>query len=539
MFKTLHTLYGLSALAQAEASGEPINLPEMAVGDGNGRPTNPQESDTQLVRERFRANVNRVYQSPDEPNRFTAELVIPAAVGGFTIREVAVFDSFGSMFVVGNLPDTYKPTKDEGAFSDVVVRVDFVVSNAKIILLLVDPNVAVASQQWVLTNLSAARIIPGGTVTQFLGKASNADGDYEWKDLGDVEVHVDTIAEKQLLAEGQTTVDLSVTTTYGLAVYVEGLRLDMGSGADEWQPDEELHTRLTLGKSYPANTRITLVNNEPAGSAPAPLERSKNLSDVPDKAKGRNNLDVFSKAETRIMAPAGLVATFARSTAPAGWLKANGAAVSRTAYPDLWVAIGTTFGPGNGGDTFSLPDLRGEFIRGWDDGRGVDVDRKYATSQAGDVVGHTHTATSADAGDHQHTGTAVAVGDHTHSGWAEGSGEHAHAAWTDIQGDHVHNVKEGNIGPGGADERLTSGDDWTQTVGSWSTTNVGGAHGHNITVAVDGLHAHTVTVGAAGTHAHDLAIGAGGVHKHIISVGNTGGRETRPRNVALLVCIKY
>ena len=55
-----------------------------------------------------------------------------------------------------------------------------------------------------------------------------------------------------------------------------------------------------------------------------------------------------------------------------GWLKANGAAVSRTAYGDLFAKIGTVFGSRDGSTTFNLPDLRGEFIRGWDNGRGVD-----------------------------------------------------------------------------------------------------------------------------------------------------------------------
>ena len=73
--------------------------------------------------------------------------------------------------------------------------------------------------------------------------------------------------------------------------------------------------------------------------------------------------------------PSGTVFHFAGQTAPAGWLKANGAAVSRTAYAALFAAIGTTYGAGDGRSTFNLPDLRGEFIRGWDDGRGIDRGR--------------------------------------------------------------------------------------------------------------------------------------------------------------------
>jgi phage-related tail fiber protein len=78
---------------------------------------------------------------------------------------------------------------------------------------------------------------------------------------------------------------------------------------------------------------------------------------------------------------AGMVATFAMNTPPAGWLKADGAAVSRTTYAALFTAIGTTFGVGDGSTTFNLPDLRGEFIRGWDDGRGVDSGRAFGSAQ--------------------------------------------------------------------------------------------------------------------------------------------------------------
>lgn len=88
---------------------------------------------------------------------------------------------------------------------------------------------------------------------------------------------------------------------------------------------------------------------------------------------------------------AGEVAFFARNTAPTGYLKANGAAVSRTAYATLFAAIGTTFGAGDGSTTFNLPDLRGEFIRGWDDGRGVDSGRAFGSYQTDEIKSHKHT----------------------------------------------------------------------------------------------------------------------------------------------------
>ena len=79
------------------------------------------------------------------------------------------------------------------------------------------------------------------------------------------------------------------------------------------------------------------------------------------------------------------------STAPAGFLKANGAAISRTTYSALFAAIGTTFGAGDGTTTFTLPDLRGEFLRGWDDGRGADSARVFGSTQGDDLKAHTHT----------------------------------------------------------------------------------------------------------------------------------------------------
>ena len=94
---------------------------------------------------------------------------------------------------------------------------------------------------------------------------------------------------------------------------------------------------------------------------------------------------------------------FRSSTAPTGYLKANGAAVSRTTYATLFAAIGTTFGAGNGSTTFNLPDLRGEFARGWDDGRGVDSGRTFGSAQNSANLAHTHGIT--DPG-HSHSGAA-------------------------------------------------------------------------------------------------------------------------------------
>jgi hypothetical protein len=75
----------------------------------------------------------------------------------------------------------------------------------------------------------------------------------------------------------------------------------------------------------------------------------------------------FPDASTQAQAylPSGMVLYFANSTVPTGWLQCNGAAVSRTTYANLYAAIGTVYGSGDGSTTFNLPDTRGQFIRSW------------------------------------------------------------------------------------------------------------------------------------------------------------------------------
>jgi microcystin-dependent protein len=79
--------------------------------------------------------------------------------------------------------------------------------------------------------------------------------------------------------------------------------------------------------------------------------------------------------------PAGTVIFYAANAAPTGFLKANGAAVSRTTYADLFTAIGTTFGAGDGSTTFLVPDLRGRFARSWADDGSIDSGRAFGSNQ--------------------------------------------------------------------------------------------------------------------------------------------------------------
>ena len=122
-----------------------------------------------------------------------------------------------------------------------------------------------------------------------------------------------------------------------------------------------------------------------------------NVSSIKNPSAGSVaiTLDSLGNALVPSLAPPGTVQFFAGNSAPAGYLKANGANVNRTTYAALFTAIGTTFGAGDGSTTFTLPDLRGEFVRGWDDGRGVDSARAFGTAQADDFESHAHTISPA------------------------------------------------------------------------------------------------------------------------------------------------
>ena len=116
--------------------------------------------------------------------------------------------------------------------------------------------------------------------------------------------------------------------------------------------------------------------------------------DVPAVVSGGDiliDIEPLKNFSTTGLVPPGSVIYIATSAAPSGYLKANGATVNRVTYSDLFTAVGVTFGAGDGSTTFVLPDLRGEFLRAFDDGRGVDSGRTFGTAQADEFKSHNHT----------------------------------------------------------------------------------------------------------------------------------------------------
>lgn len=104
-------------------------------------------------------------------------------------------------------------------------------------------------------------------------------------------------------------------------------------------------------------------------------------------ASGANGDHAVNLNQLNAYVPVGAIFQLFRDTPPSGFLECNGAAISRSTYASLFGQIGTMFGAGNGSTTFNLPDLRGEFLRGWDHGRGIDDGRGMGSWQPGTLVG--------------------------------------------------------------------------------------------------------------------------------------------------------
>lgn len=281
------TTLGLAKIADAIANNTPLNLTTMKVGDGNGNATTPSETDSDLVRSVYSGTPNYINTDPSDGSRVICELIVPAGEGGFTIREIGVFDSDGDLIAIAQFPAVYKPLPSEGATLDLVARLFLIVSNTEAITLQIDTAVVVATRQWVTNELDL--LIPGGTTDQILTKISNATGDYEWRNPTDVNVVVDVIQEVQTLTASQTIVDLATATTVNAAVYIQGVRLL----PSQWTATT--NTRITLATGATAGHKIHVVQNDPNGEASF-LATAANLADVPNKATARTNLELLTNA---------------------------------------------------------------------------------------------------------------------------------------------------------------------------------------------------------------------------------------------------
>lgn len=462
------TAVGEAKLANAAALNTTLKISKMAVGDGGGNVPTPNRSQTKLVNEWYRAGLNSLTVDPANTSQIIAELVIPEESGGSWIREMGLLDADGNLIAVANTPPSYKPQLAEGSGRTQVLRMVLIVSSTSNVELKIDPSVVLSTRKYVDDSILA--VLPKREVAGSYTKV--------------------TVNERGVVTDGENPTTLE---GYGITD-----ALFIGTA-----PSNNLDLCVLPGMYRISSGTLGLpASGAPSGSMCLHLGWSSDnwqqqiFSRSSDLIQWRRcDGGVISEWRNSGSGDPGDISYTAASTPGTGKLKANGAAVSRTAYARLFERIGTTFGAGNGSTTFNLPDLRGESIRGWDDGRGIDSGRTLGSWQDGQNEAHTHSATIASAGAHTHSASTSSAGSHKH-------------AQTGLALDTSRYDTTGGPNPYTADSVFSD----TQT---------------------------SVSMDAAGDHTHSVTVASNGAHTHTATISSSGGSEVRVRNVALLACIQY
>lgn len=144
-YYTLLTKAGAAEFVNAQASGGLVQITHIVVGDGGGSQTYPSEDNSTLVREVHKSPITSIGVDETNKNWLVIETVIPATVGGFTIREIGAISSTGKLLAIGNFPASYKPVLTEGVARDMTIRMIVAVSSASVVNLIIDPSVTVAT----------------------------------------------------------------------------------------------------------------------------------------------------------------------------------------------------------------------------------------------------------------------------------------------------------------------------------------------------------------------------------------------------------
>ncbi|MFC2558472.1 MAG: phage tail protein [Haemophilus seminalis] len=141
------TDYGTRAIAHALSQGQPLQLTQFAVGDGNGQAVTPTASATALVHQTHIAPVSAVSLDPRNNKQVIVELTIPENVGGFYIREMGVFDAQNKLIAYANCPESFKPTESSGSGKVQVLRMILKVESSSAVTLSIDNSVIFVTRQ--------------------------------------------------------------------------------------------------------------------------------------------------------------------------------------------------------------------------------------------------------------------------------------------------------------------------------------------------------------------------------------------------------
>ncbi|HAX4713079.1 TPA: phage tail protein [Escherichia coli] len=353
------TNQGAARLANATMLGSKLNLTQMAVGDANGVLPTPDPAQTKLINQKRIAPLNLLSVDPNNQSQIIAEQIIPENEGGFWIREIGLYDDEGVLIAVANCPETYKPQLQEGSGRTQTIRMILVVTNTEAITLKIDPSVVLATRKYVDDEVLELRLYVDDQMRNHIA-AQDPHTQYAQK-------HNPTFTGEP---KAPTPDAGNNTTRIATTAFVQAAITALINGAPA--------TLDTLKEIAAA------INNDPKFSATInnALSGKQPLDETLTHLSGKDvaGLLAYLGLGEGSALPVGVPVPWPSATPPTGWLKCNGAAFSAEEYPELAKAYPTN----------KLPDLRGEFIRGWDDGRGVDNGRGLLTLQDGAIVSHNH-----------------------------------------------------------------------------------------------------------------------------------------------------
>ncbi|EGS5023359.1 phage tail protein [Escherichia coli] len=353
------TNQGAARLANATMLGSKLNLTQMAVGDANGVLPTPDPAQTKLINQKRIAPLNLLSVDPNNQSQIIAEQIIPENEGGFWIREIGLYDDEGVLIAVANCPETYKPQLQEGSGRTQTIRMILVVTNTEAITLKIDPSVVLATRKYVDDEVLELRLYVDEQMRNHIA-AQDPHTQYAQK-------HNPTFTGEP---KAPTPAAGNNTTRIATTAFVQAAITALINGAPA-----TLDTLKEIAAAINNDPKFsTTINNALAGKQP--LDNTLTHLSGKDVA---GLLTYLGLGEGSAL-PVGVPVPWPSATPPTGWLKCNGAAFSAEEYPELAKAYPTN----------KLPDLRGEFIRGWDDGRGIDAVRALLSLQNGGVESHTH-----------------------------------------------------------------------------------------------------------------------------------------------------
>ncbi|MCV7764691.1 phage tail protein [Escherichia coli] len=348
------TNQGAARLANATMLGSKLNLTQMAVGDANGVLPTPDPAQTKLINQKRIAPLNLLSVDPNNLSQIIAEQIIPENEGGFWIREIGLYDDEGVLIAVANCPETYKPQLQEGSGRTQTIRMILVVTNTEAITLKIDPSVVLATRKYVDDKVLELKLYVDDQMRNHIA-AQDPHTQYAQK-------HNPTFTGEP---KAPTPAAGNNTTRIATTEFVQAAITALINGAPA-----TLDTLKEIAAAINNDPKFsTTINNALSGKQPLD-ETLTHLS-----GKDIAGLLTYLGLGEGSALPVGVPVPWPSATPPTGWLKCNGAAFSAEEYPELAKAYPTN----------KLPDLRGEFIRGWDDGRGVDVGRAILSSQ-GDAI---------------------------------------------------------------------------------------------------------------------------------------------------------